>query len=370
MKKLIPIILLLILASCTAAPPPLHSEGPDLMIPLTAELPSTATVDRGLVEEIVLLPALTRINSTPLAFEQGDLSVFEAFHALPGDRVYAGQTLATLYAGEQRETLDEIGAEISRLSLAFAITEESYNIRIEHTRQRYLSTLTRAAEELDDSLLETAQALYNDIEMYMLRRDLFMYLQSTAISEAQADRDQVRKHLDRVALVAPFDGVVTFVANLSYGMQFDLDAHVMYVAPDGQSVFVEYVGGALPALNNAVRLYGDFSGRLLELEHIPMTEYEQEHNERQGLPYRIRFEIPSGFEAAVGEFVWIRLYTAFLEDVLRIPRSALFFQGSTPYVYIVEDGTTMAAHPEFGVITNTYVEVLSGLREGDHVLVN
>ena len=57
-------------------------------------------------------------------------------------------------------------------------------------------------------------------------------------------------------------------------------------------------------------------------------------------------------------------------NVLTIPIEALFDEGGTSFVYLVEDGMLARTEVEIGTLTETSVEVVSGVAEGDTVALS
>ena len=104
--------LFLFVAACGAQPPLGHSEGPELVPPVVGRAAS-AIVERGTVEEIQLLPGMIRMDSAPLFFAMS--GAFERLHVSPGQEVYEGQLLATLYTPQRREQLETQLLQLSRL---------------------------------------------------------------------------------------------------------------------------------------------------------------------------------------------------------------------------------------------------------------
>ena len=59
-----------------------------------------------------------------------------------------------------------------------------------------------------------------------------------------------------------------------------------------------------------------------------------------------------------------------MPNVLTIPIEALFDEGGTSFVYLVEDGMLARTEVEIGTLTETSVEVVSGVAEGDTVALS
>ncbi|NRB81389.1 MAG: hypothetical protein HRU38_22450, partial [Saccharospirillaceae bacterium] len=68
---------------------------------------------------------------------------------------------------------------------------------------------------------------------------------------------------------------------------------------------------------------------------------------------------------AIGEFS-----LGIQKDVLTLPRGAYLTTGSQRYVYVINDGQAVKTAVSFGDIQNNTVQILSGLTQGDEVIVS
>jgi hypothetical protein len=170
---------------------------------------------------------------------------------------------------------------------------------------------------------------------------------------------------------AAFGGEVVYTMGL--GTWVNANDPVMYMArPRG--VFVEYIGRPLNVvyLRSGVRVQGVIGGKVFDLKLVPTTIEEQLYYSRRELAPPTRFEILAGLHdmPTPGEAVFIHFYTAWADDVLRIPGNALFPGGQgESFVYRFEDGRQVQVDVTVGSTTESYVEILEGLNEWDEVFV-
>lgn len=66
----------------------------------------------------------------------------------------------------------------------------------------------------------------------------------------------------------------------------------------------------------------------------------------------------------------VEIEVSSVPNVLTIPVEALFDEGGTSYVYLVENGTLARTEVKVGTLTETTVEVVSGVEEGDTVALS
>lgn len=78
---------------------------------------------------------------------------------------------------------------------------------------------------------------------------------------------------------------------------------------------------------------------------------------------------PEG-EVPVGSFGNLVLYSGVREQVLTVPTEAIHNAGLEKYVYVLEDGKTVARTVRVGLSDGVYMEIVSGLEEGETVFLD
>jgi hypothetical protein len=108
--------------------------------------------------------------------------------------------------------------------------------------------------------------------------------------------------------------------------------------------------------------------RVYDVTPLFLTPRQLTHYTMNGRPTRFTFDTDT--PPPVGSLVFLHLYEHWYEDVLRIPRNALFTDVEIgDYVYRIEDGTIVPTPVTVGVATKSYASILWGLEEGDVVHV-
>ncbi|MCL2187197.1 MAG: efflux RND transporter periplasmic adaptor subunit [Defluviitaleaceae bacterium] len=368
MKILAAVLLLFLLTACGTQPPVGHSEGPPLVSPVLGRVAS-AYAEFGNVIEVQLLDGMVRVGTQSLFFGVNGYR-FDQFHVYSGESVYAGQLLATLYTPRQREQLENQQIHVDRLYRTHALAAELWYIEYELLRLRYNEQLRIAADTLDTSAMDAAQRLYLEIDRMRLLRGQEETWQQLERADANARLQEIRGGLQGTELLAPFDGVITYVTAIPHGTFIDTATRILFIAPNDAEKNVELIHGTLPARARIQRIYSEINGASIPLEYIPITMEEAAYNTLHGLPRRTLFKLPQNTSVPLGASVRIFVYTTYRQNVLRIPANALVGLGINAYVYRNENGTWQPVHPTFGARTTAFVEVLYGLAEGDEVLVN
>ena len=340
------------LASCgqnsAIAAPPLYAPA--------ALQPDSALVTRGTIESLVVMPGLTRLPTDAARLEYGSGRI-SSIYAWPGDSVVEGQLLARLDASHLESQIENMEELILRSRTFHRMQSDEMALQIEYSELAY-------AQYPSQSLRERIEWLKLDLNHLEIRHVLDM-------ADLESNLANLLEGLGGMEIRAPFDGDIVYTLGL--GTWVNVNDPVMYIArPDG--VFVEYIGVALPTvrLRHGVRTQGVINGRSFDIELMPITLEEQIHHNRLGVAPPIRFEIlaePDDLPSH-GKSVFIRFYTAWVDDALRIPGNALFRNWPYDnYVYRFEDGQQVRVYVTTGVITKSYIEILEGLNEGDEVFV-
>jgi multidrug efflux pump subunit AcrA (membrane-fusion protein) len=84
----------------------------------------------------------------------------------------------------------------------------------------------------------------------------------------------------------------------------------------------------------------------------------------------IKIGLPANKGLQQGQFAWLELACQAQENALLIPLSAVLQYGQLQAVNIVKDGKLQTRHIRTGKENNQQIEVLSGLHEGDIILLN
>lgn len=308
----------------------------------------------------------------------------------PGDVVARGQTVVARIRPEAPQLLDartrlEAGAavETARGAVGRARAEE----------QRTRAALDLAASELkrEQELfkagLTTRQALEaRQNALVTAEESVSAAGYAAAAAQSELERAQARlapTRLDATGRVlpvlAPVDGVILRRFRESES-----------VVPAGEPIVeigdpshVEIVADLLstdavkvkPDMRVAVEQWGGdqpMGARVERVEPAGFTKVSALGVEEQRVNVIMDFDDDRAAWKAMGDAyrVEVRIALASLENVLKVPTSALFRVGDQWAVYVVADGRARRAPVELGQRTSTEAEVLGGLQEGQQVVLH
>jgi len=322
-----------------------------------AELPAAPTVAVARVDREDLFQAVT-IPAEFRAYEAVDLHAKVSGYVQEmkvdfGDRVKAGQLLATL---EIPELQDDLSHALSAEARAVADYKDAH---LAYTRLKAVNTQHPNLVAQQD--LDAAEA-----------RDLAA---SANVTAARADIDRYQAWVDYSKITAPFDGVVTMryadpgaliqagtagtaaksLLQISdnYRLRLDFPVSVKYVKDvhlgDTVAVRVDSLGGR--TFDGVITRFTD---QVDEDTRTMMTEIEVTNQSLELVP---------------GMYATVVLKAGRRPQVLAVPTQAVV-SDQTPMVYIVNlQGQIEARAVKLGLETPDQYEILDGLRAGDLVVI-
>lgn len=194
--------------------------------------------------------------------------------------------------------------------------------------------------------------------------------QQEALARIQASRnalEQARYRLDNAVVRAPFDAVVLDVATevgqfITAGSQVAtlIDTSALEIEANVPARYVSALTKDQPV--TATTDIGDTV--TLTLRAILPTEFAATRTRP------VRFELQdTEATIAVGQTVTLDVPVSAPREVLVVPKDALVQAQGGWSVFVHEDGKAMPRTIEIGAALNSSFEVLSGLNEGDEVVV-
>jgi HlyD family secretion protein len=192
-----------------------------------------------------------------------------------------------------------------------------------------------------------------------------------SLSQAQLVLDSAQRDLQDTKLVAPMEGTVTLL-EITVGEQ--VSAGTVVVELNDLTTFVVDVN--LDETDVAQVSVGQ--GAVVTLDAFPdeelageVTDIAPVANIQSGVvlyPVTVQL-LPADLPARVGMTANVEIITASREDVLIVPLRAIQSEGGKSYVWRQSADGFEKAEVTLGVMTETEVEIASGLSEGDVVSV-
>ena len=337
--------------------------------PMSAEYSLTGKVVA--VSEVQVVPLLAGQVQT--------LSVEE------GDTVSRGQTLFTVDTSTVTSTMGALQQSYSATKAATDRAIESAQLGVEQAELG----VEQAQQAVDnaEALLEVGAAAEQDVTQ--ARQGLqqaqaalsqaqagvaqAQAQQSASLAQIQASMDQITTQAELGTVTAPCAGTVTAVNLVRGGMASSAQPAVV-IAENGA---VEVAASVAEDVYMDIRK-GDNAGVVIsalsdDMVNGTISEVPAAANAQTSL-YDVSVSLPADVKPPIGAFATVTFYTDRRSDTISVPTEAILTGADDEqYVFVVdtyaEGDTAVRVTVETGLVSNTDTEILSGLAEGDRVVV-
>ncbi len=319
---------------------------------LALSVPTVAVIHPKIIagaEEVVLPGNMQAFTDTPIwARASGYL---KAWHADIGTHVAKGQLLAEIEAPEVEEQLqtarEQLATDQANLKLA-EITADRYNGLLKQDS---------IAKQDVDTAVQNAKA------------------RAATFSGSQANVKRLEQMVAYEKVYAPFDGVIT-ARNVDVGALINAGANapgkeLFHMASNTTlrvyvSVPEAYSRAAKPGVSAYLTL-NEFPGRLFHgtiarnADSIDMSS--------RTLLVEVDVKNPTG-ELLPGSYASVHLKLPSKIQAVTVPSNTLLFRAEGLQIALVRDGRTALVPVSMGRDYGDAVEIVSGVKPGDSVIVN
>ena len=337
--------------------------------PMSAEYSLTGKVVA--VSEVQVFPLLAGQVQT--------LSVEE------GDTVSRGQTMFTVDTSTVTSTMGALQQSYSATKAATDRAIESAQLGVEQAELG----VEQAQQAVDnaEALLEVGAAAEQDVTQ--ARQGLqqaqaalsqaqagvaqAQAQQSASLAQIQASMDQITTQAELGTVTAPCAGTVTAVNLVRGGMASSAQPAVV-IAENGA---VEVAASVAEDVYMDIRK-GDNAGVVIsalsdDMVNGTISEVPAAANAQTSL-YDVSVSLPADVKPPIGAFATVTFYTDRRSDTISVPTEAILTGADDEqYVFVVdtyaEGDTAVRVTVETGLVSNTDTEILSGLADGDRVVV-
>ena len=180
--------------------------------------------------------------------------------------------------------------------------------------------------------------------------------------------DMYQAEYDGAKILAPMSGQVSYVYDLEPGTEMDPYKVLARIAdPTALYVNAEYPESITFKKGDKVKLIvGDveYEGTI---SYSP-TEAREAGDENGNTLYA-QFDSEKPAFAYLGSLADIKKVKAYSENAIVIPKHLVKSDGDRQYVQVYSDGEKIEIDVETGITNATEIEIISGLKEGDQVIV-
>lgn len=295
----------------------------------------------------VLVANYQQVKSENLSFSVDGRRLSGVYVSL-GDSVTKGELLAELYCDGEKENLANLGYQIK--------TQE---MKIEHLKEQKALELAQLARRKGSLSATEYQNRVNALEdEYRLKIEDI----EDSIYIARLQYDELYQWIEGCKIYAGMDGTVTYMRDTGSSFISWSGSKVMTVSDSAECAFlcddIEY---AEYFTLGETYVFATSTG-------IRYETVLKEVDESQGV-MRFELKVPQ-YDMTLGQRVLYSLVLEEKEDALSVPKNAVHYAGDGAYVYYFdEDGNRQIKQIEVGLEADSKVEVLSGLVEGEEVIL-
>ena len=178
--------------------------------------------------------------------------------------------------------------------------------------------------------------------------------------------EELQDSLARRRLVAPFSGVVTLF-DAEEGEYVEPYAPVMVVI-DPTEIVLECTGDAVRRFRTGMEATVTYQGEDYRGRVIASTEDSPDSSVFEEKEMIVDVErLPA--DAAIGDTATIGLVLERAEEAIVLRKDAIYQYAGRSYVNVLKDGLKEEREVELGIETTVEVEIVSGLEEGELVII-
>lgn len=302
---------------------------PPLITPIDIEMKTVPVSKGSIIQELSLSGFIVPKMNEIASFKDGS-GVITKLHVKVGDTVSKGQAIAEL-------NTDDIKLSLKQAQLAYNQISNSY--------QELLANPESSKNEIDRIKL--------DLELQKLKVD------------------KLKNDLANLTLVAPISGQITYQYPYVIPGQMISAGAPIYMISDINSLVVEGTVEKTDALKVGMDVTNkdNQKGKISQLDITPFQSMLQSGKDNKSYN-SIRIEMDGLSPEKLGSSITLSILLDSKDDVLKVPKSAVKYYNSAPYVRVLKDGDRVEKFITIGIEGSQEFEVLSGLSEGDEVLSN
>ena len=288
-----------------------------------------------------------------------------------GDKVTRGQTLFTVDTSTVTSTMGALQQSYSATKTATDRAIESAQISVEQAKRSVENTeaLYEAGAAAEQDLTSARQGLAQaEAGVAQAKAQ-----QAASLAQIQASMDQITTQAGLGTVTAPCAGTVTAVNLVRGGMASSAQPGVV-IAENGtvevqtsvaEDVYTNIKAGDKAGLSISVLSDASIEGTIASLPAAA--------NAQTNL-YDISISLPAGKTPPIGAFATVTFYTNRRDNTLFVPTEAVLTGANDErYVFVVDDfgdgSVATRVVVQTGLVSKTDTEIVSGLAEGDAVVV-
>lgn len=285
-----------------------------------------------------------------------DKEVITDVYVEKGDVVRKGDKLVSVDVETAKNKVDELEYQLAVTRLNYQQLLETKQFDIEQANIDF--TYTFMKEDDKDNLKENLQNIEENYKNAIIDAEDNIYLQEKRLEEA-------KNYVENGTLYAPMDGIVNFLKSDLVNTPTNKGENVVSIYDENSCYFCSKNIEAIPYLDTS-QTYTIVCGlgkamREYSVEPVLLESWKDE------IYFKLLDQDYDPYNITTGT---IELCTEEKRNVLTVDKNAIHTSGEEYYVYILdEEGIRRMQFVELGLWGSDVVEVISGLEEGDYVII-
>ena len=283
--------------------------------------------------------------------------LYGEFNVTVGDNVKKGDVLALLDMGEMESEMEGYTKQNAALETSIRQNEEKRALALKQAQERTAGMDQEAVNEALDAVNRqydaSAQSL-ND-SLYLLNARI----------------DALQEKIDERRIVAPFDGTITYVYSPEVSELTSLSQTVIKIADSSMSLFrgnTEYWDKVVYDEDYIITVSGtEFRARAATEKELNIPETAHEPGKKGNIYFVLQDQTYDLADNASGR---VEILIDKREQVVCVPNKAISeINGETVVYYPLESGVKYYKNVEIGLVGNSLTEILSGIGDGEEVIL-
>lgn len=364
---------ILLLQGCSLMPEEEEVLAPPVLEPEAVEY-TTQKVERGDIANTVNgsgTIASTKQYALSFPYRSGYI---KEIYVKQGDTVESGQLLAELDTDSLDKDIEKKELEIEKLQIELdGLKAESPSNELERKRLK-LDYLRDRLEAYPDEALDLNYQIQDlELEIEELEQapedNYLVESKEKDLEIAQIDLEDLQLTREKSRIVSPCAGQVVFLEEIGVG-DYIAAQKVLLTVADPSDLVLEYTGTSALKMKVGMPVTVSLAGTEYEGEVVTTpSDFPLEEQETKKETVLIRVDgLPE--EAEIGDSASFEVVLEEKQDVLIVPKRAVMqYMGVYTARVLSEDNIRSERDIEVGIETATQYEVISGLEEGDVVIL-
>ncbi|HOB21199.1 MAG TPA: HlyD family efflux transporter periplasmic adaptor subunit, partial [Candidatus Atribacteria bacterium] len=221
----------------------------------------------------------------------------------------------------------------------------------------------------DEEARRQAQASLDNLERQRQKTDIDIEIYKLNLKQQETNLERAKQRLENALLRSPINGIVSFAEGLDPGDWVDsnrtictvVDPTNLYLRLNSTSVSGLYMGMAAD-----VEINGETYKGTVVMTPNSTSQRPSDQRLRNAIILTVD-DLP--LSVLPGDQAIVRVLLEQRSDALVIPKAGLRTYGSRNYVLVREGDKNREVDIDIGMQTATYLEVISGLEEGDVIIL-